>query len=101
MVEQAGYHGRHRVPALDLVPLDQLKDLARVVAALRQDKRVPDDDGAQQGLHPANVKQRARDQRHVVRGLVDLVGQLARDVQRHLQASQQSPVRQDDCLRLA
>ena len=60
VIEQPRDHGRHRGPAIDLVALDQFQHLGGIVLAALHDQRVADDHGAQQRLHLADVKQRAR-----------------------------------------
>jgi hypothetical protein len=57
VIQEPRDHRRHGGPAIDLLPLDQFHHW-RIEPAARHDQRVTDDNGAQQRLHLADVKQR-------------------------------------------
>ena len=96
VIQEPRHHGRHRGPAIDLVALDQLEHFGGVVAAAGHHQCVADDHGAQQRLHLTDVKQGPGDQGDVMPGFVDLVRQLFRDLQRHVQAGEHGAMRQDN-----
>lgn len=93
-VEQSGGHRRHGAPAGDAVRRDQAYRLVGVEPASREHERLADYDGADEGLHAADVEQRSRVECDAGRRLVQVLGEPSGDGQQRVQTGDDGPMRQ-------